>query len=166
MKAALRVHADCGTSLGRFHPPIHPTMASSPLPPAPAPEKAWRRRPAIPSLLAPALDERIKEVERGTFSQHAIETVCFALRIRRAHTVTGQFARERPRIQDAIDRFIVAHYRPGAERDCGTLRKLIFNTLPPITRWKRKEGEGPETSEKREVFYPPLLVERGSRACA
>jgi hypothetical protein len=89
MKQALRVRADCGTSLGRFHPPIHPTMASSPLPPAPEPEKGWRRRLAIPSLLAPTLDVRIEELKRGTFSQHAIETVCFDLRIRRAHAVTG-----------------------------------------------------------------------------
>jgi hypothetical protein len=65
-------------------------------------------------MLIPAVDERIKELERGTFSQHAIETVCFDLRIRRAHAVTGRFAREKPRVQDAIDRFIIAHYRRGA----------------------------------------------------
>jgi hypothetical protein len=109
-------------------------MASSPLSPSPAPEKAWRRRLAFPTLLAPALDVRIEEVKRDTFSQHAIETVCFDLRIRRAHAVTGQFARDTPRVQDASDRFIIAHYRPGAERDGGTLRKLSFNTLPPMTR--------------------------------
>ena len=100
MKGALSVYADCGRSLDRSHPPIHPTMASSPLSPAPEPEKGWRRRLAVPSLLAPTIDERIEEVERGTFSQHAIETVCFDLRIRRAHSVTGQFARELPQIQD------------------------------------------------------------------
>src|SRR6266540_5245774 len=74
MKRALRVGADCGTSLLRSHTPIHPPMASTPQPPSPAPDKGWRRRIAIPNLLAPALDERIKEVKRGTFSQHAIET--------------------------------------------------------------------------------------------
>jgi RNA polymerase sigma-70 factor (ECF subfamily) len=89
-------------------------MARPPLPPAPGPEKGWRRRLAVPSLLAPALDERIKEVMRGTFSQHAIETVCIDLRIRRTHAVTGQFAREIPRVQDAIDRFIIAYYQPAA----------------------------------------------------
>jgi hypothetical protein len=103
-------------------------MASSPSPPAPAPEKGWRRRLAIPNLLAPTLDERIKEVERGTFSQHAIETVCFDLRIRRAHLVTGQFARDTPRVQGAIDRFIVAYYRPKAARDGGTLRPISSET--------------------------------------
>jgi hypothetical protein len=30
-------------------------MARTPLPPAPAPEKGWRRRLAIPNLLAPAV---------------------------------------------------------------------------------------------------------------
>jgi hypothetical protein len=54
-------------------------------------------------MLNPAIDARIEEVGRKTFSQPAIETVCFDLLIRRAHAVTGQFAREKPRVQDAID---------------------------------------------------------------
>jgi hypothetical protein len=122
--------------------------------------KSWRRYVIVPAILAPALKKRIDELERETFSQHGIETVCFDLRIRRAHAVTGQFARELPEIQDAIDRFIIAHYKPKMPRDGGTLRKLIIDKLPPMTRWKRKEGEGPAMSEKREVFYPPLLVEK------
>jgi hypothetical protein len=52
--------------------------------------KSWRRFVTLPAVLAPAINERIKELKRGTFSQHAIETVCFDLRIRRAHVVTGQ----------------------------------------------------------------------------
>jgi hypothetical protein len=101
--------------------------------------KSWRRQVIVPAILAQPLKERIDEVKRGTFSQHAIETVCFDLRIRRAHALTGQFACEAPAIQDAIDRFTVVHYSPNTERDGGTLRKLIFNTLPPITRWKWKD---------------------------
>jgi hypothetical protein len=120
----------------------------------------WRHYVTIPSVLAPAVKARIKELKRPSFSQHAIETVCFDLRIRRAHAVTGQFARELPEIQDAIDRFTVANYRPKAERDEGTLCRLIFNTLPPLTRWQRPVGGGPQEPEKREVFYPPLLVEK------
>jgi len=122
--------------------------------------KSWRHRVIVSAILAPALKKRVVELERETFSQHAIETVCFDLRIRRAHAVTGQFARELPEIQEAIDRFIVAHYRPKAERDEGTLCRLIFNTLLPITPWKRKVGEGSPMPKKREVFFPPLLVEK------
>jgi hypothetical protein len=122
--------------------------------------KSWRRYVTLPAVLAPAINERIKELKRGTFSQHAIETVCFDLRIRRAHAVTGQFARELPPIQEAIDRFIVALYRPKAEREDGTLYRLIFNTLPLLTRWQRPPGVGPGTSEKLDVYYPPLLVEK------
>jgi hypothetical protein len=122
--------------------------------------KSWRCYVTLPAVLAPAVAARIKEVKRGTFSQHAIETVCFDLRIRRAHALTGQFARELPEIQDAIDRFIVAHYHPNAEEDGGTLYKLIFNTLPSMTRWQRPVGEGPGVPEKCEVYYPPLLVEK------
>jgi hypothetical protein len=122
--------------------------------------KSWRHYVTVPAVLAPAVEARIKEIKRETFSQHAIETVCFDLRIRRAHAVTGQFARELPPIQEAIDRFIVAHYQPDAERDDGTLSKLICNALPPMTRWQRPPGVGPGIPEKREVFYPPLLVEK------
>ena len=160
MERALRVCADCGRSLPRSHTPIHPPMASTPQLPASAPKKAWRRRLSIPSLLAPALHERIREVERGTFSQHAIETVCFDLRIRRAHAVTGQFARETPRVQDAIDRFIVAYYHPGAERDGGALPKLIFNALPPLPDDIDRSRKSDSIKVRREAFFPPLLAEK------
>jgi hypothetical protein len=113
MKETLRVRADCGTSLDRSHPPIRPTMASSVPDRAPAPEKGWRCRLAISPVLDPTIDTRIKELGRGTFSLHSIETVCFNRRIRRNHAVTSQFARDTPEIHDAIDRFIVAHYQPG-----------------------------------------------------
>jgi len=135
-------------------------MASTSQFPAPTPEKAWRRRIAIPNLLAPTLHERIKEVERGTFSQHAIETVCFDLRIRRAHAVTGQFARETPRVQDAIDRFIVAYYHPGAERDGGALPKLIFNALPPLPDDIDRSRKSDSIKVRREAIFPPLLAEK------
>jgi len=135
-------------------------MERTPPPPAPAPDKGWRRRLAVPSLLAPTLDERIKEVERGTFSQHAIETVCFDLRIRRAHAVTGQFARETPRVQDAIDRFIIAYYQPGAERENGTLHRLIFDTLPPLPSDVDRSRKSDSVKVRREAFFPPLLAEK------
>jgi hypothetical protein len=45
---------------------------------------SWRRQVIVPAILAHPLKERIDEVKRETFSQHAIETVCFNLRIRRA----------------------------------------------------------------------------------
>jgi hypothetical protein len=122
--------------------------------------KSWRRQIIIPAILAPAIDERINELERDSFSQHAIETVCFDLRIRRAHSVTGQFAREVPKVQDAIDRFMVATYRRGMDGDGGTLRKLIFNEELHLTHWKQKTGEGNGEPERRDVYYPPLLVEK------
>jgi hypothetical protein len=48
----------------------------------------------VPAIPAPVLKERIDELKRETFSQHDIGTVCLDLRIRRAHAVTGQFARD------------------------------------------------------------------------
>src|SRR5688572_14538285 len=160
MKQTLRVGADCGTSLLRFPTPLRPPMASTPQPSSPTPGKGWRRRLSIPSLLAPALEARIREVERGTFSQHAIETVCFDLRIRRAHAVTGQFARETPRVQDAIDRFIVAYYHPGAEQEGGALPKLILNVLPSLPDDTDRRRKSDSVKVRREAFFPPLLAEK------
>jgi hypothetical protein len=77
-----------------------------------------------PAILGGALKERIDELGRDSFSQHAIETVCFDLRIRRAHAVTGQFARELPQIQNAIVRFIVALYWPDAKPMAEILNRL------------------------------------------
>jgi hypothetical protein len=122
------------------------------------PHKPWRRRISIPGILNSALEVRIDELKRGTFSQHAIETVCFDLRIRRAHAVTGQFARDTLRVQDAIDRFIIAHYRRDAERDGGTLRKLIFDILPPLTVDRSRISDS--VKERRDAFFPPLLAEQ------
>jgi hypothetical protein len=79
--------------------------------------------------LNPTIDTRIKELGRGTFSLHAIETVCFSRRIRRNHAVTGQFARDMPALQDAIDRFITTNYRPGMERNGGTARNAWLREI-------------------------------------
>jgi hypothetical protein len=133
----------------------HPTAPDGSASPTP---KGWRRRLAISTVLNPAIDVRIMELERGTFSQHAIETVCFDLRIRRAHAVTGQFARDEPRVQDAIDRFIIAYYWPDAERDGGTLRRLIVNELPPLTFVPKRISDSVKV--RREAFFPPLLAEK------
>ena len=122
--------------------------------------KSWRRKVIIPAILAPALNERIEEIERDSFSQHAIETVCFDLRIRRAHAVTGQFARELPQIQNAINRLIVALYRPDVAPEDGILYKLIFGRPLEIVRWNQQVGEGPQEPEPQDVYFPPLLVEK------
>jgi hypothetical protein len=114
-------------------------MAHSPPPSSLAREKAWAWRLALPNSLAPTLDVRIEEVERGTFSKHAIETVCFDLRICRTQAVTGQFANDTPPVRDAIDWIIIAYCQPGAERDGGTLLLLS------------------EKIDSRLLLFPPIL---------
>lgn len=119
---------------------------------------SWRHYVRIPAILNGGLTGRIHDLKRGTFSQHAIETTCFDLRIRRDHAVTGQFAHQLLEIQDAIDRFIVAHYEPGGVENGGTLRAIIFGTLPPITNVPPKPDPAPPV--KHEIFFPPLLAQR------
>jgi hypothetical protein len=41
------------------------------------PTDPWRHYVTLPSVLAPAVKARIKELKRPSFSQHAIETLCF-----------------------------------------------------------------------------------------
>ncbi len=145
-----------------FPKPDHPAAAA----PAPRPKrkpryrapKAWRRVVSVPAILAPAVAVRIEEQERDTFSHHIIEGVCFDMRLRRDHAVTSQFAADPPEIQDAIDRFIVAHYRPSMERDGGTLRALILDTLPPMEPLTVRPA--PMVARSRPVFFPPLLAEK------
>jgi len=133
-------------------------MARQSVTPSSPGEIAWRRRLSVPTVLAPAIAARIEELARGSFFQHAIETVCFDLRIRQSHAVTGPFAREAVRVQDAIDRFIIAYYRRGAERDGGALRKLIFHTLPPLMASRKRKRNS--AKERLDAFFPPLLAEK------
>jgi hypothetical protein len=86
---------------------------------------SWRQHLSFPGLLMPFIAKRIDEVDAQTFSRYAIELVCFDLRIRRAHSVTGFIVHEYQAIQEAIDRAIAANYRPGMEHKGGLIRALV-----------------------------------------
>ena len=79
------------------------------------PSKSWRVHVAVPGILATAIKTRREEFSYKTFSPFAVELVCFDLRVRRDHVVTLPFFREPIEVQNAIDRQIVHHYRPGLD---------------------------------------------------
>jgi hypothetical protein len=119
--------------------------------------RAWRQHLSFPGLLMPSIAQRIEEVEGETFSRFAIELVCFDLRIRRAHAVTSFIAHEPQAIQEAIDRAIVANYRPGMEHKGGLIRALVSDgkaAVPAAT------VQLPSVVNQSEwVFFPGRLRE-------
>ena len=83
-----------------------------------------RKSITIPGLLAPAVKQRCAELDFSTFTPYAVELVCYDLRSDANHTITLQIARDTQAAQDAVDRELVAHYRPGQPR-IGLLVQLI-----------------------------------------
>jgi hypothetical protein len=135
-------------------------MLKSPLvtdTPHPTPDAIARRRLTTSGILLPALERRIDELGRKSYSRHGVETVCFDLRIRRDHDVTGALSNEAPEVQDAVDRFIVGHYRKGMPRDGGTLRAIILGTLPKPVYVRTKE-HSTRSQPRKDVFFPPMVA--------
>lgn len=116
---------------------------------------AWRQHLSFPGLLMPTIAQRIYEVEGVSFSRFVIELVCFDLRIRRAHSVTGFIARELQAVQEAIDRVIISNYRPGMEHQGGLLRALVHQGPAAIPAQKM---EFPSVVNQSEwIFFPGSL---------
>jgi hypothetical protein len=86
--------------------------------------KGVRKSITIPGLLAPAVKLRCAEFGHAIFTPYAVELVCYDLRSDAKHTITLQIARDTQAAQDAVDRELVAHYRPGQPRK-GLLVQLV-----------------------------------------
>jgi hypothetical protein len=95
--------------------------------------KHRRRYVALPGLLADTVRRRWEEFRYPGFSPFGLELICFDLRLRVPHEVTLRFARENPKVQAAIDRLLVAQYRPGAERN-GILIQAARGEFAPAAR--------------------------------
>lgn len=83
-----------------------------------------RKSITIPGLLAPAVKLRCAEFGHAIFTPYAVELACYDLRSDARHTITIQIASDTQAAQDAVDRELVAHYRPGQSRK-GLLVQLI-----------------------------------------
>src|ERR1700731_88272 len=83
-----------------------------------------RKSITIPGLLAPAVKLRCAEFGHAIFTPYAVELVCYDLRSDARHTITLRIARDTQAAQDAVDRELVAHYRPGQARK-GLLVQLV-----------------------------------------
>jgi len=83
-----------------------------------------RKSITIPGLLAPAVKQRCAEFGHTIFTPYAVELVCYDLRSDANHTITLGIARDTQAAQDAVDRELIAHYRPGQPRR-GLLVQLV-----------------------------------------
>ncbi len=76
-----------------------------------------RKSITIPGLLAGTVKNRCRELRCANFTPYAVELVCYDLRIASKHEVTLALARDTQAAQDAVDRELVVHYRPGQKRE-------------------------------------------------
>ena len=86
--------------------------------------KGVRKSITIPGLLAATVKQRCREFGHGTFPPYAVELVCYDLRSSARHTITIEIANDTQAAQDAVDRELVARYRPGQKRE-GLLVKFV-----------------------------------------
>jgi hypothetical protein len=83
-----------------------------------------RKSITIPGLLALTVKQRCAEFGYSFFTPYAVELVCYDLRSDANHTITLKIARDTQAAQDAVDRELVAHYRPAQPRT-GLLVELV-----------------------------------------
>ena len=86
--------------------------------------KGVRKSITVPGLLAPTVKERCREFGHFIFTPYAVELVCYDLRSDAKHSITLEIARDTQPAQDAVDRELVARYRPGQPRK-GLLVQLV-----------------------------------------
>ena len=86
--------------------------------------KGVRKSITIPGLLAPTVKQRCAEFGHSIFTPYAVELVCYDLRSDAKHSITLEIARDTQPAQDAVDRELVARYRPGQPRK-GLLVQLV-----------------------------------------
>jgi hypothetical protein len=129
---------------------------------APSPKRRhrtqWRSHVAYPGRLVTVVAERIVELGRGSFSIYAIELVCYDLRKRCPHSITGPLFRHSVEVQDAIDRQIIRNYRPLMPHRRGEfirslVDEVILNYVAPDS------ADGFVRKEYQWVMFPPLLRE-------
>jgi hypothetical protein len=117
----------------------------------------WRSNVTYPGRLATIIAERIIELERGTFSIYAIELVCFDLRKRREHSITGPLFEKSLEVQDAVDRQIIRNYRPFTTRRGEFIQSLVEDAV--LNYVAPDSSDGLVSKEYEWVVFPPLLRE-------
>jgi len=122
-----------------------------------------RKTITIPGILAPTIAKRFREFGYSCFSPFGVELACYDVRVNASHSVTLQIACDTSAAQDAVDRQIVADFRPSKERN-GLLVQMLGKVRETATRF-REAGEMPALSVATErITFPspiwPLIDHR------
>ena len=124
--------------------------------------KGVRKSITIPGLLAPTVKQRCTEFGEGGFAPYAVELVCYDLRSDAHHSITLEIARDTQAAQDAVDRELVARYRPGQPR-AGLLVQLV-ERIHSVAEQSRHELPLPPMSAVAErVTFPADIWELADR---
>lgn len=78
--------------------------------------KGFRKNISLPGLLATTLKQRCAEFGDAGFAPYVVELVCYDLRAAAHHTITLEITGDTQAAQDAVDRELVARYKPGLPR--------------------------------------------------
>lgn len=117
--------------------------------------KGVRKSITIPGLLVAAVKRRYSELGYSIFAPYAVELVCYDLRSDARHTITLEIACDTQAAQDAVDRELVAHYRPGQARK-GLLAQLVehIGHLQSIAARSRHDEIPPLSAAPKRVTFP------------
>jgi hypothetical protein len=80
-------------------------------------QRGVRKSITIPGSLASAVKQRCREFGYASFTPYVVELVCYDLRSDAKHAITLAIANDTQAAQDAVDRELVARYRPGQQRE-------------------------------------------------
>ena len=128
-------------------------------------QRGVRKSITIPGSLATAVKQRCREFGYASLTPYAVELVCYDLRSDAKHAITLPIANDTQAAQDAVDRELVARYRPGQQRE-GLLIQLVerIGQLQDVADRSRHDlPSAPLSAVARRVTFPYSL---GLATCA
>jgi hypothetical protein len=119
-------------------------------------QRGVRKSITIPGSLASAVKQRCREFGYASFTPYVVELVCYDLRSDARHAITLAIANDTQAAQDAVDRELVARYRPGQQRE-GLLVQLVgrIGQLQGVADRSRHDvPSAPLSAVARRVTFP------------
>jgi hypothetical protein len=112
-----------------------------------------RKSITIPGLLARTVEKRRRELSCANFTPYAVELVCYDLRMGSKHEVTLALAHDTQAAQDAVDRELATHYRPGQNRE-GLLVQFVNGIQAAADRGRHDDRFAPLNAVARRFTFP------------
>jgi hypothetical protein len=116
-------------------------------------QRGVRKSITIPGSLASAVKQRCREFAYASFTPYVVELVCYDLRSAAKHAITIAIANDTQAAQDAVDRELVARYRPGQQRE-GLLVQLVGRLQGVANRSRHDAPSAPLSAVAKRVTIP------------